>query len=295
MLSGMFRALRGMQLDLFRMPEVPSPVSIPPHSSSPTAAQPSLATGISSDLNPSGTALERVLAKSTRPIQIHFSRRAHQSWSLSWRGRDAEIHLRLPESFREAPEDIAETLLTWIRLVSQRKKGDSARLGRQDCEIRLRAFLEQKNQQGSFLRLRQLRAKRAIQRLRPEGRHHDLQQAFDRVNARFFSNSLIAQITWSARLGGLSTHCQRPAPEGGTYHLITISRGYDAPDVTPEILDGVVYHECLHIVYPPVMREGRRIVHGREFRLAEKAYPHFEIWMRWHRHGLPRSLKRQRH
>lgn len=289
MLAGMLRALRGMQLDMFQEPEKSPPAQ---SISGPASAVP--IGSASSENKPFGTALERALSKSQRPIRTVFSRRAHQSWSLSWRGRQEEILLRLPEAFREAPETVAETLLAWIRLVSQRKGGEAARLARRESETHLRAYLEQVHQQGPFLRQRVQRANRALKRLRPLGRHHDLSQAFARVNARFFADSLQAQITWSARLGGLSTHCQRPSPEGGQYHLITISRGYDAPDVTPEILDGVVYHECLHIVYPPEMRDGRRIVHGRAFRQAEKAYPHFEVWMNWHRLGLPRSLRRLR-
>jgi hypothetical protein len=48
-----------------------------------------------------------------------------------------------------------------------------------------------------------------------------------------------------------------------------------------------VYHECLHIAVPPAIRDGRRVVHGREFRRREKEYRFYEEWRRWHAEKLP--------
>ncbi len=109
---------------------------------------------------------------------------------------------------------------------------------------------------------------------------------------KYFGGVLQARITWSRRWGGLSTQSTQQDAAGRPYALITVSRGYDHPSATPEIVAGVVYHECLHIIVPPELRNGRRVVHGAEFRRREKQYRHYELWRQWHARMLPGILRR---
>jgi hypothetical protein len=236
------------------------------------------------------------MASAPKPIRLVFSPRAHQSWSLTWRSAEG-VTLRLPRTLREPPPNIARALVTWAHLVMRRPRQTEERLAlkceRKTLETAIRAHLDSLAiNDESIARQHQRRSRRQLARLNPQGQFHDLRHIFAAVNAEYFENKLQAEITWSHRLGGLSTHCEKDHPDGGRFHLITISRGYDSPDVTSEILGGVVYHECLHIVHPPERRAGRRIVHGRAFRQSEKQYRHYSIWMQWHRHGLPKALRR---
>ena len=48
----------------------------------------------------------------------------------------------------------------------------------------------------------------------------------------------------------------------------------------------VVFHEMLHQAVPAVERDGRRVVHGREFRARERAYPDFERARLWEERHL---------
>jgi hypothetical protein len=251
---------------------------------------------LSSKPSPDPSVWAQVIAGHAKPIRLVFSARALNTWSLTWRTSEG-LTLRLPQSLREPPPDIARALVAWAYLVMRKPRQAEERLAakreRKTLETSIRAHLDGLAQKDERLVHRQIRrSRRQLAKLNPQGQYHDLRQIFAAVNAEYFENKLQAEITWSHRLGGLSTHCEKKHPDGGNFHLITISRGYDSPDVTPEILGGVVYHECLHIVYPPERREGRRIVHGRAFKQAEKQYRHYAIWMHWHRHGLPKALRR---
>ena len=76
---------------------------------------------------------------------------------------------------------------------------------------------------------------------------------------------------------------------------IVVSRGYDAANCPLYAIAGVVYHECLHIVIPVEERQGRRVVHGREFRQREKRYIYYDEWIKWHKEVLPRNIRAMRH
>lgn len=232
-------------------------------------------------------------------VRVEPGPRMRDSWRVAWNGREPGLRLRVPPSLFHAPGEVKESLLRWAVVVSRRRRRRDAadRLERRLLEERIRSHLKAAeaggDPPGSPLRERRLAANaRRLDRLNVRGRHHNLQEALDRVNAEYFGGALEARITWAARLGGLSTHRIAEDGEGRPYHLLTISRGYDSPEVTPEILGGVVYHECLHIAIPPRMEGGKRVMHGRDFRLRERQYRHYREWREWHRTGLPKALRR---
>ena len=131
--------------------------------------------------------------------------------------------------------------------------------------------------------------------IRPKGTYHDLNQVLAAVNETYFNGELTCRITWSNRIGGLSFHSVRKDPlTGEQFHLISISKGYDARNCPFYAVAGVVYHECLHVVIPIEERNGRRVVHGRLFRQRERRYIYFEEWIRWHKEVLPKNIRAMR-
>ena len=131
--------------------------------------------------------------------------------------------------------------------------------------------------------------------IKPKGKYHDLNDILAAVNETYFEGSLTCRITWSNRTGGLSFHSVRKDPiTGEDFHLISISKGYDAANCPKYAVAGVVYHECLHIVIPIEERNGRRVIHGRVFRQRERRYIFFDEWMKWHRELLPRNVAAMR-
>ncbi|MDB5050119.1 MAG: hypothetical protein JWO30_3190 [Fibrobacteres bacterium] len=233
-------------------------------------------------------------------IQVVAGKRLWESWRVAWTRRHEALRLDIPAMLEEAPREIKEALLEWAVLVTRRggKRDPVLRARRGDLETRIREHLHAPPAEGTqptgTAGKRLARNRRRVQRLEPKGAHHDLDASFRAVNERYFEGRLQAKLTWSARLGGLSTHSLAQDGEGQPYHLLSISRGYDNPEVTPEILGGVVYHECLHIAIPPRREGGRRVVHGPDFRRREREYDHFEVWRDWHRYGLPKALRRLR-
>lgn len=128
--------------------------------------------------------------------------------------------------------------------------------------------------------------------IRPQGKYHNLNDVLAAINETYFDNKLTCRITWSNRVGGLSFHSIRKDPlTGEDFHLISISKGYDASNCPKYAIAGVVYHECLHIVIPPKVSNGRRIVHGRDFRKQERLYIYFEEWSKWHKEILPKNIR----
>lgn len=140
-----------------------------------------------------------------------------------------------------------------------------------------------------------LAARSRIPPMRPKGKYHDLNNILAAVNEKYFENKLTCRITWSNRVGGLSFHSIRKDPvTGEDFNLISISRGYDAANCPEYAVAGVVYHECLHIAIPPVVHNGRRIVHGRAFRTQERLYLYYAEWIKWHKEVLPRNIRAMR-
>jgi hypothetical protein len=227
-------------------------------------------------------------------IEVVAKPRLHESWRVSWIRRREALRLEIPSLLAEAPQDIKIALLEWALLASRRGRKDKIqRQRRSELEQAIRQALKATGD-SQAARRRNARDARRMARLNPKGLFHDLEPVFAAINAEYFGGALQARITWSARLGGLSTHTIAHDDEGRPYHLLSISRGYDDPEATPAILGGVVYHECLHIAIPPRNSGGRRIVHGADFRARERLYAHFEVWRKWHREGLPKALRRKR-
>jgi hypothetical protein len=233
-------------------------------------------------------------ARSDLDIRLILVPRLRQGWRLEWKrgGDNSGATLRIPKIFADAPDDVLRSLSAWARLAMQRKS-PARRTERQTIEKFLHAWIASGHEDDAHTRkLVRGRAARRIERLNPKGVHHDLEAILAAVNAEYFDGELEAKITWSARWGGLSTQTMAKDEAGKPYALLTISRGYDHKSATPEIVGGVVYHECLHIAVPPESRDGRRSVHGREFRRREKEYRFYEAWRKWHAEKLPGIIRR---
>jgi len=206
-----------------------------------------------------------------------FSSRLRRSWRLE-RPRTTQATLHVPKSFLGAPDVVWTALGRWV-LASQRPSPGSRLKARQAASVVFEWMGEGKERSP-----------------RPDsvGRHHDLQPIFDHLNEVHFLSALNAVVRWSPRVGGLSTHRLVPTTEGPC-HLITIGRMYDDPDVPVFALEGVMFHEMLHITHPPRSGRGfRRNVHHADFRRAEKAFPGYAQWREWEIRETPKLLRKMR-
>jgi hypothetical protein len=197
--------------------------------------------------------LSSLLSERVR-LTVHDNR----STMVSFRRGDGEIHYRVHHMFLGAPDDVVSALAAF----AGRQRGAAARRRTAGSHI------------DAYVRVHRERiAAPQHMHLQPRGRAHDLQAILDRLNAQYFAGAVEVRIGWGpVRLGR-----RRRTVKTGVYvqdaRIIRIHPTLDRPEVPEFYVAAVVFHEMLHQVVPALEVNGRRVVHGREFRRHERAYP----------------------
>lgn len=119
--------------------------------------------------------------------------------------------------------------------------------------------------------------------LHTKGNHHDLLEIYNAVNRQYFNGKIKARISWGRR------PCFPPRDHKkfnmGRCHvadrLIIIHRALDRSSVLRLIVEYTVFHEMLHIKYPPRQKNGRQYSHYAEFRAAEKKFADYVTAEQW--------------
>lgn len=109
-----------------------------------------------------------------------------------------------------------------------------------------------------------------IEKLRPEGKVYHLKNILSDLKASYFSDFDL-NITWFKK-----RKFKRRLTFGSynsSVKLIKINEILDDDFFPIYFVSYVVYHEILHHIFPVKMKEnGNRIIHGKEFKQAEKKY-----------------------
>lgn len=210
--------------------------------------------------------LSGLLAEHVR-LTIHDNR----STMVSFRRNPGEVHYRVHHMFLDAPHEVVRALAQF----AGPRRGAAAR--RRDAGTRIDAFVR-----TNRTRIAVPRADRLVAR----GRVHDLQALFDRLNEQHFGGNIEARIGWGpVRLGR-----RRRTVKTGVYvqdaRIIRIHPTLDRPAVPEFYVAAVVFHEMLHQAVPAREVNGRRIVHGAEFRRRERAYPEHARARAWEERNL---------
>lgn len=206
-------------------------------------------------------------------LTMVFSSRLKRSWRLELpRGPKPVLHL--PKVLASAPDEVWRSMAGWVRASLKPSPGSRAR------------SRESANAVFAWLGEGQDRPPAGS----GKGRHHDLGPLFDRLNRVHFQGRLSAIVRWSPKPGGLSTHRTLRLPEGAR-HVITIGQLYDHKDVPVFAVEGVLFHEMLHIEHPPRGTGLRRHVHHAQFRQAEREFAGYQAWKEWERREAPNLLR----
>jgi hypothetical protein len=106
------------------------------------------------------------------------------------------------------------------------------------------------------------------------------------VNAEEFGGRVEARITWGPNRGGRRRHTIKTGVYVQDARLIRIHPALDRPEVPEYYVAAVVFHEMLHQVVPAVEKDGRRVVHGPEFKRRERAYAGYARARAWEQENL---------
>jgi hypothetical protein len=211
-------------------------------------------------------ALSGLLAESVR-LTVHDNR----STMVSFRRKGQELHVRIHHMFLDAPAEVVAALASF----AQAGRGTGAK--RLEAARWIDSWVKRHRHRISAPRVRPLQ---------PRGRAHDLKALFDRINAEHFGAAIDARIGWGpVRVGDRSRTVKT-----GVYldeaRLIRIHPSLDRTEVPEFYVAFIVFHEMLHQAVPAREVNGRRIVHGAEFRRRERAHPDFTRALAWERRHI---------
>ena len=133
---------------------------------------------------------------------------------------------------------------------------------------RYRLYLNRKEVRRSMDLLRQIRGRKFVSG--PQGELYNLEEIFEELNVKYF-DGLMARppLGWSRRPSRTTLGHYDPS-----HNAIIISKLLDSPGAPRLALEYVLFHEMLHLRYPVEHKGARRRFHTREFRAAEKSFPH---------------------
>ncbi len=208
-------------------------------------------------------------------LTVHDNR----STMVSFRREEDELHYRVHHMFLDAPGEVVRALAAFAGTA----RGSAAR--RREAGTRIDGFVRHNRARISAPRADRLQAK---------GRVHDLQEIFDALNAGHFGGTIEARIGW----GPVRCGRRRRTVKTGVYvqdaRVIRIHPTLDRPAVPRFYVAAVVFHEMLHQAIPARDVNGRRIVHGPDFRHHERAYPDHERAKAWEERNLALLLSSPR-
>ena len=227
----------------------------------------------------------------------------------SLHGQSLVLAARLGSLLREPIEveltDNAWTMVSWKRVAGRLQfRLHHMFCGAAEPVLRALAGFTGKNRRphgraiDEFVRTHRHLIKAAPSRADPplatRGRVHHLGDIYDELNVQHFDRRVTARIGWGRR----PPDGRRRSIKMGVYFhdqkLIRIHPALDDEQVPRHFVRLVVFHEMLHQVLPPTTDDsGRRTVHGREFRAAERRFPDYERARAWEKTNLHLLLRRR--
>lgn len=194
-------------------------------------------------------------------IAVEFCRFANPDSFI--RLHEGRLGIRISDLLESAPAPVMEAL-AYILLGKLYRKAVPRLYAH-----RYRLYLNRKDVRRQAQLVRQIRGRKFISG--PEGKLHNLEEIFERLNARFFDGMLgRPQLGWSRAASRRQLGHFDPS-----HNAIVISRIFDQPRAPLLALEYVMFHEMLHLRYPVDHSRARRCVHTKEFKEAEKRFPDF--------------------
>lgn len=183
--------------------------------------------------------------------------------------RRGKIYARISDLLEGSPEEVLYALAC-ILVAKLYSLGVSKK-----CERIYQDYISQPRLREASEAARRERGYKIITSSR--GKTYDLEEIFDNLNQRYFRGSLARpRLSWSARRTRivLGHHDQ-------AHGAIVISRTLDSPNIPRFVIEYVLYHEMLHLKYPPKDDGSRTLYHSPEFRREERRFEQFREAVAW--------------
>jgi hypothetical protein len=214
-------------------------------------------------------------------VTVSYNPRLKSGWRMKIHSPSGRRIVSVPAYFEDAPEKVKVAIIGWAMLfpLKGRRKRPDFRERKKELEHGVLEFIASSGKAHTALR------RIASQDFRSRGRLYDLGEIFQSLNSSYFGGKLSSYIRWG-KSSGRSYQRSFTDAQGRRQNLISIAQLYDATDVPRFAIEGIVFHEMLHIAVPPYKRNFKNVIHGREFKRAERSFPYFKEWRQWERQRL---------
>ena len=177
---------------------------------------------------------------------------------------EGKLHVRMSDLLEGAPAPVIEALAHI--LLGKLYRRPAPRM----YTHRYRLYLNRRDVRRQAHLVKQIRGRKFISG--PQGEHYNLEEVFEKLNARYFDGLMgRPQLGWSRGVSRRMLGHFDPS-----HNAIVISRIFDRLETPLLALEYVMFHEMLHLRFPVDHSGTRRCVHTREFKDAEKQFPHFK-------------------
>jgi hypothetical protein len=236
------------------------------------------------DLYPPPSFQELLSQRRNEDVSVAVSRKLRRGWHVTVHGKTGGRRLVVPEFLSGAPCDIKTALIDWALLPLQ-CRGQLQRRRKKGLERFIFGYI------ASTGRETRNRSTFDPQRYVAQGRSYDLGEVFAALNGRFFNNTISSYVRWGSH-PLRSFQSSKRGPAGEKYNLITIGAIYNGPNVPRFAIEGIMFHEMLHIAFPPVISNARNVIHGPQFKQRERLFPQYKEWVEWEKSRCKRTIRR---
>lgn len=122
--------------------------------------------------------------------------------------------------------------------------------------------------------------------IKPKGSIYNLTEIFSSLNRKYFNDSVSAHITWGKRSPRYAVRRRTLGSYQEKTKIIRINPILDRRRVPRYVVEFIVYHEMLHVVIDPPVKNGRRVIHSREFKTRERNYSNYHKAIQWGKRGF---------
>lgn len=231
-------------------------------------------------------------SKGIRKLSIRLNPRMMKSWNVKISNLTGSRVLNIPSFMEKAPDEIKNALIEWAILPLCKFGKTKKKI--QPLRSRLENIIHQYISSQLFVTQKTSTINPQSLQFKTKGNRYDLTKVFNKINSQYFEDKIKAIVRWGSYSSTTSYQTTKTGTNGSKFYLITIAGVYNHPDVPEFAIEAVMYHEMLHIKIPPYKKNGRNVIHGPEYKMAERKFQFYNEWHQWEKLYLFNLAKQMR-